>query len=66
MTEKQRELKEQARRSVDEAIQKQREHHQRIKDAADQILEVSEQLHLTWDELELAYRLVKQLGHVRR
>ncbi len=36
----------------------------RARDAADQILQVSGQLHLTWSEFEQAVQLVKESAHM--
>ncbi len=41
------------------------ESHARVNDAANRILELADQLHLTWDEFERVVLVVKKRGCIR-
>lgn len=47
-----------------EIMRRQADSRRRVKEAADQILEVSRRLHLTWREFESALESVKYYGHI--
>lgn len=59
-----KEEREAARASVSALEHEARKSSERICNAADQILEVSSRLHLTWDEFERAVALVKRRAHI--
>lgn len=47
-----------------QVIADQRSSQQRIVSASDQILKLSSQMQLTWEEFEKAVELVKRYGHI--
>lgn len=53
-----------AKEDVGRIIADQRSSQQRIVIASDQMLELSSQMHLTWEEFERAVELVKRYGHI--
>lgn len=58
------EAREAAKASV-EASERERKHSaQKVQDATNQILTISNQLHLTWDEFERAVAMVKKCAHI--
>lgn len=44
------------------AYNRMKEHEKRVRDAAQMILEVSNELHLTWSEFEAAIQTVKKIS----
>lgn len=53
-----------AAEGIMELKRRQEDSQRRVKEAADQILEVSRRLHLTWREFEKAIESVKYFGHI--
>ncbi len=50
--------------AVERAEKEREESWKRARDAADQILQISGRLHLTWSEFEQAIQLVKESAHM--
>lgn len=58
--------REAARDAVREIDLQMAESREAVKDAANRILDVCDQLHLTWDEFEKAVERVKRRGRISR
>ena len=53
-----------AAEGIMELKRRQEDSQRRVKEAADQILEISRRLHLTWREFESVLESVKYCGHI--